>query len=462
MLDENHSENEFYNKNIVITGASSGIGRSASIYFLNCGANVVLAGQDKDSMLNMCNENGFKNGTIMQFDLIDDQTIFDFKTAIVESLSKIDILIISHGVLLDGDVEKSYPQDVDYSLDINLRSVYLLIKYLSPYLNEGASIINMSCLYGSRPCTGMIGQGMSKAGLEALTRYLAGELSSYDVRVNAISSCPVDTNALRRIDCSDAEINLLKYKMENNVPMGRIAKPDDIVRAIIFLASNKSKCITGQIIRVDGGRGLTSSGYVHYRGIKHMNARFEADGVRIGDWFSEIKRKYLGEKSIVPFQDLKQATKFVEEKIKESNFSTNLSDAHLSISSGYKYVDTNDEKLKKKFIERNYEPVDPVSVSSFQQSGNEEINNLIGFNNRNILEREENKITPIENKQIGITNKGGNDINVDPEEVKENENINKGGNDINVDPEEVKENENINKGGNELNVDPEEVNEEDI
>ena len=451
MLDENNSENEFYNKNIVITGASSGIGRSASIYFLNCGANVVLAGQDKDSMLNMCNENGFKNGTIMQFDLIDDQTIFDFKTAIVESLSKIDILIISHGVLLDGDVEKSYPQDVDYSLDINLRSVYLLIKYLSPYLNEGASIINMSCLYGSRPCTGMIGQGMSKAGLEALTRYLAGELSSYDVRVNAISSCPVDTNALRRIDCSDAEINLLKYKMENNVPMGRIAKPDDIVRAIIFLASNKSKCITGQIIRVDGGRGLTSSGYVHYRGIKHMNARFEADGVRIGDWFSEIKRKYLGEKSIVPFQDLKQATKFVEEKIKESNFSTNLSDAHLSISSGYKYVDTNDEKLKKKFIERNYEPVDPVSVSSFQQSGNEEINNLIGFNNRNILEREENKITPIENKQIGITNKGGNDINVDSEEVKEN-----------VDPEEVKENENINKGGNELNVDPEEVNEEDI
>ena len=75
--------------------------------------------------------------------------------------------------------------------------------------------------------------------------------------------------------------------------------------------------------------------------------------------------------------------------------------------------------MKKKFIERNYEPVDPVSVSSFQQSGNEEINNLIGFNNRNILEREENKITPIENKQIGITNKGGNDINVDPEEVNE-------------------------------------------
>ena len=62
---------------------------------------------------------------------------------------------------------------------LNLRSVYLLIKYLSPYINEGASIINMSCLYCTRPCTGMIGQGMSEAGLEALTHYLAGDLSSY-------------------------------------------------------------------------------------------------------------------------------------------------------------------------------------------------------------------------------------------------------------------------------------------
>ena len=93
-----------------------------------------------------------------------------------------------------------------------------------------------------------------------------------------------------------------------------------------------------------------------------MNARFETDGVKIGDWFSEIKRNYLGEKFIFPIKDLKQATKFVEDKIKERNFSTNLSDAHLSISSGYKYVDTNDEKLKKKFIEKV--PLDPIEIKN--------------------------------------------------------------------------------------------------
>ena len=347
-------DNEFFEKNVVITGASSGIGQSVAIYFLNCGANVVLAGQDKVSMLTMCNKYGFKNGTVMTFDLIEDTGIYDFKTAVVESLNKVDILITCHGILLDGDVERTFPQDFDYSLDINLRSVFLLIKYLSPFLNEGASIINMSCLYGTRPCTGMIGQAMSKAGLEALTKYLAAELSQYNVRVNAVTSCPVDTNALARIKVGDGEINLMKKKMENYVPMGRIGKPDDIARVISFLASEKSKCITGQIIKVDGGRSLTSSGYVHYRGMKNMNSRFEPDGVRMGPWIDGWKNKILGEKNVLPINgDLPIISKFVDEKIQESNFSTNLSDAHLSIMAGYKFVDINDKKLKDKFPKDN-------------------------------------------------------------------------------------------------------------
>ena len=342
-------QNEFFQKNIVITGASSGIGRSAAIYFLNCGANVILAGQDKETMVSMCKEFGFKNATIMTFDLINDQGIFDFKTAIVEILNKIDILVTCHGILFDGDIEKTFPQDFDYSLDINLRSIYLLIKYLCPYINEGSSIINISCLYGSRPCTGLISQGISKAGLEALTRYLAGELSLYKIRVNAISTCPIDSNALRRINISEDEINILKRKMEYNIPLGRMAYPDDIVKVISFLASNKSKCITGQIIKADGGRALTSSGYVHYRGLKNMNARFEPNGLTFGSWIDEVKKKLIGPIVYFPIGDFPQVIKFVGDKINENNFSTNLSDAHLSVNAGYKFVDANDDKLKLRF-----------------------------------------------------------------------------------------------------------------
>ena len=375
MLKETQTDNEFFQKNIVITGASSGVGRSAALYFLNCGANVILAGQDKNSMVQMCKENGFKNATIMTFDLIEDQGIFDFKTAIVETLLKVDIIVTCHGVLLDGDIEKTFPQDFDYSLDINLRSIYLFIKYISPFINKGGSIINLSCLYGTRPCTGMISQGVSKAGLEALTRYLAGELSLYNIRVNAISSCPIDSNALGRIHASESEINYLKKKMEYNIPMGRMAKPDDIVKVISFLASSKSKCITGQIIKVDGGRGLTSSGYVHYRGIKNMNARFEPDGLKIGSWFDELYIKWVGPYTYYPIGDFQQVIKFVGDKIKESNFSTHLSDAHLSINAGYKFIDTNDEKLKMKFPKNK-------TNSPFEDNFDNQINNQnIGYSN---------------------------------------------------------------------------------
>ena len=76
--------------------------------------------------------------------------------------------------------------------------------------------------------------------------------------------------------------------MENSIPLGRIARPDDIVKVIVFLASKRSEKITGQIIKVDGGRSLTSSGYVHYRGMKNMNARFEPDGPKLSTWFGDI------------------------------------------------------------------------------------------------------------------------------------------------------------------------------
>ena len=398
-------DNEFFEKNVVITGASSGIGQSVAIYFLNCGANVVLAGQDKDSMLTMCNKFGFKNGTVMTFDLIEDTGIYDFKTAVVESLNKVDILVTCHGILLDGDVERTFPQDFDYSLDINLRSVFLLIKYLSPFLNEGASIINMSCLYGTRPCTGMIGQAMSKAGLESLTKYLAAELSQYNVRVNAVTSCPVDTNALARIKVSDGEISLMKQKMEKNVPMGRIAKPDDIARVIGFLASEKSKCITGQIIRVDGGRSLTSSGYVHYKGMKNMNSRFEPDDVRIGTWIDGWKNKILGEKNVFPIGDLPKITKFVDDKIQESNFSTNLSDAHLSILAGYKFVDINDQKLKIKFPKDNTTTPGYAFDKIERESASPQ--NPFGFNNNYVQEANNDENNNIEENY----NNNQNDFN---------------------------------------------------
>ena len=340
---------EFLGKNVVVTGASSGIGQSAAIYFLNSGANVVLVGRDKETMDSYCKKNNFKNATIMRLsDLRDDMGIYDLKSSIVERIQKIDILVNCVGIKLDGDVEKTYPQDFDYTIDVNLRSIFLILRLFERYFTQGASIINISCLYGTRPMCGVISYAMSKAGLETLTKYAAADFASLGIRINAITACPVDTNSFGYLKIKDSEVNYFKKKMENNIPLGRIARPDDIVKVIVFLASKRSEKITGQIIKVDGGRSLTSSGYVHYRGMKNMNARFEPDGPKLSTWFGDIfTRDKKMEKCI---EDQNELKKFIEENILQSNFSTRLTDAHRNVNASYKIVDANEELLKDRYL----------------------------------------------------------------------------------------------------------------
>lgn len=323
-------ENEFLNKTVLVTGASSGIGRSVAFYFLNKGASVALVGQDVQSMREMCTKNKFKNAVIFCLDLVKDIQVFDLKSSLVEQLKTLDIVVNCAGVNIDGDIEKTYPQELDYSVDVNVRANFIIIKNISKFLNKDASIINISCLYGHRPMCGMISGCMSKAGLEALTRYAAAELAPQGVRVNAIASCPVETNIMRLLRVSENEVNLYREKMAKYIPMGRIAKPDDIVKVVAFLASKRSKRITGQVIRVDGGRGLTSSGYVHYKGARNMNSRFEPDGVTMNTWFDGIKKKFTNETAETIPEDPAALSKFIDEKINESNFSTRDSDAHTS------------------------------------------------------------------------------------------------------------------------------------
>ena len=344
------SKNEFLQKNVIVTGASSGIGMSVALFFLNCGANVILAGQDVESMKEICKKHKFENATIMKINLIEDMHLYDFRTSVVERLKTIDIIVNCAGVKLDGDIEKTFPQDFDYTIDINLRSVLIIIKTLIEFMNKNSSIINISCLYGNRPMYGMISHNISKAGLETLTKYAAAEYANKQIRINAIAACPVDTNAMRLIKVNNNEYQNFKEHMKKNIPLGRIANPDDIVRAVSFLASKRSGKITGQVIRVDGGRGLTSSGYVHYRGMKNMNARFEPDDVKMGEWIGGIKKNIIGEPKIYPILDQNELKKFIEDKINESNFSTRLSDAHLNINSNYKMVEVNDQYLKNKFL----------------------------------------------------------------------------------------------------------------
>ena len=418
--------NEFFGKNVVITGASSGIGQAAAFYFLNCGARVLLAGNDSETMVNFCKKYQFKNAIVAKFDLVKDMAIYDFKATIVERLGKIDILINCAGIKLDGDVEKTFPQDFDYTINVNLRSVFLILKLLEKYFVQGASIINMSCLYGTKPMVGVISYAMSKAGLETLTRYAAADFASLGIRINAITACPVDTNSMNYIRVDEEEIKNFAEKMKKNIPLGRMARPDDIVKVIIFLASNRSEKITGQIIKVDGGRSLTSSGYIHYRGMKNMNMRFEPDGVNITTWLEDKFMNNNFKKMEKEIQDKDELKKFVEENISKSNFSTRLLGAHTSINASYIIVDSNEELLKQKYLKGNTpnKILDLKSSKQTKMSYNPgqfpiqipEVKNTIFMNQRysrnTKIEKDNNNIDEYGIEQNNMANSGMNEKNI--------------------------------------------------
>ena len=318
---------EFFNKKIVITGASSGIGLSTAIYFLNCGAEVIMAGRDIDTMKNICQKNNFINAIIMKLDLKEDVQIIDFKTSVVERFGKIDLLINCAGVQYYGDIEKTYPQDFDYILDVNIRSLFFLIYQLAGFMQKNSCIINMSCLYGNKPMSGMISYSVTKAGIEGLTKYCAGEFALYGIRVNAVCACPVNTNWFDYIDIPPQEKKNFVEKMKKNIPLGRIGLPDDIAKVIIFLCSNRASSITGKIIKVDGGRNLTSSGYVHYKGYKNMNSRFEPDGESTLYKIKNFAENIFSKSENIP-TDKKELEKYIEDKMNESKFSRKIESSY--------------------------------------------------------------------------------------------------------------------------------------
>ena len=322
----NSSMNEFYKKKVVITGASSGIGECCATYFLNCGSKVILVGRDTQNMKSIAKKFP-KTSTVIKCDLIKDDQIEDLKNSILNIFKSIDILINCAGLKLDSDIEKTFPQDFDYSLNINLRCVFLLIKNL--IFNPNSSIVNVSCLYGTRPMQGLISFCMAKAGLEAFTKSAAGELASDNIRVNCVSCCPIISNSLRYVQANEKENNLMEEKMKKNVPLGRIGYPSDPAKAIVFLCSKRAESITGQIIKVDGGRNLTSSGYVHYKGYNNMNSRFEPDDENLWNKFNIFNYFKKEEKNVmkkVENMNEKELEKFINKTISESNFSHNLID----------------------------------------------------------------------------------------------------------------------------------------
>lgn len=244
----------------IVTGASSGIGRATASLFVRNGMNVLAVARNDGDLQALKGSLAAANGTIEVHlaDVTDPSSAEQIVLNAAESFSQVDVLVNSAGIIKSGTIESTSVEDWDRFMDVNLRSVFVLMQSCLPYLEKTkGNIVNVSSVAGTRAFPGVLGYCVSKAGIDQLTRCAALELAAKGIRVNAVNPGVVVTNIHRRggMD-SDAYQNFLEHSKTTH-PLGRVGTADEVAELIYYLASEKASWITGATYEIDGGRAQT-------------------------------------------------------------------------------------------------------------------------------------------------------------------------------------------------------------
>ena len=236
---EERQSGYFLHKVVLITGASSGIGRALAFWYLNNGARVALVSKSIRELDNIAKKYPTQAFAV-QCDLNTDQNLVDLRLAVAEKFGRLDILINCAGIIFAGDLITTYPQDYDYMVDVHMRTPFILSQLFCEFMKQSQGcIINVSCDKGSRPEPGLVGYCMVKAGLEMLTKSLAMELAPFGIRFNAVAPSYIETNLYRFTGMSEPELDALSKRVKKNMPMQRNCTTSEVAKAIIFLTSEQ-------------------------------------------------------------------------------------------------------------------------------------------------------------------------------------------------------------------------------
>jgi NAD(P)-dependent dehydrogenase (short-subunit alcohol dehydrogenase family) len=251
---------EMVGKRVMVTGASSGIGRATAGLFLSAGATVALAGRREGAMADVAQESAGAGGKafVVTADLSDEKRSEFCMTEASEKMGGLDVLINAAGILKSGRIEETTLELWDEMMNINLRSVFHLMKLAVPHLERSrGNIVNVSSVTGPRSFPGVLAYCVSKAGVDHLTRCAALELAPKGIRVNAVNPGVVVTYLHRSGGMSEEAYAAFLEHSKSTHPLGRVGEPGEIADLIYFLASDRASWITGATVNIDGGRALT-------------------------------------------------------------------------------------------------------------------------------------------------------------------------------------------------------------
>jgi 3-oxoacyl-[acyl-carrier protein] reductase len=241
------------NKVALVTGSSRGIGRAIAEEMARAGAAIVVNGRSESADLTALAERlGRAHGVkakALACNVADGKQVSAMMSAVFKEFGRLDVLVNNAGILRDGLIGMIREQDIAETIGINTVGVINCIQAGARLIQRagGGSIINVTSIIGVRGNKGQLVYGASKGAVITATLSAAKELAAKNIRVNAIAPGYIDTDMIRAIPPAQHEERLA------SIAMGRIGRAEDIAGAALFLASDLSTYVTGQVIGVDGG-----------------------------------------------------------------------------------------------------------------------------------------------------------------------------------------------------------------
>ena len=235
-------------KNIIVTGASGGIGNSIVKKLCERGANILASGTKLEKLEKLKSEN--KNIKILKFDISEIEKIDQFiEDASSELGGNLDCLINNAGITQDNLAIRMSVEEWKKVIDINLTSTFLMSKSAIKKMlkNKSGKIINITSVVGHTGNLGQANYTASKAGIIAMSKSLAIEYAKKNININCISPGFIKTAMTDKIDEKFKEIIISK------IPSARLGEPEDIANAVLFLSSDQSNYINGETLHVNGG-----------------------------------------------------------------------------------------------------------------------------------------------------------------------------------------------------------------
>ncbi|MFD2442711.1 SDR family NAD(P)-dependent oxidoreductase [Bacillus sp. CGMCC 1.16607] len=240
------------NKIVFITGASRGIGQAAAILFAQYGAQLILHARNEGSLretIEKVSDYSSITPLVIPYDVNEYTQIKDCFQQIRKEKGRLDILINNAGIMEESLLGMIREEMVENTMQTNLQSVLYHMQYASRLMmkQKEGSIINVSSIIGLNGSEGNAVYAASKAGVIGATKSVAKELAPYNIRVNAVAPGFIDTDLTNHYQDERLE------KVIGNIKMRRVGKPEEVANVLLFLASDLSSYVTGQVIGVDGG-----------------------------------------------------------------------------------------------------------------------------------------------------------------------------------------------------------------